>query len=210
MAVRAPIVLGSPADLVRRVPPLHAALRRARAALRGVYVRSLRLRGIEAACRALARCTPALRAEILRAFGARIGPGTAIHGPLHLMNAKGDFAGLEIGAESYLGPDLLIDLTAPVSIGDRVAISARCSLVTHRDVGASRLAARYPPVAGRVAVGDDAYLGVGSVLLHGVTIGARSVVAAGAVVRDEIPSDAVAAGQPARVVKRLAAEGASE
>ena len=56
----------------------------------------------------------------------------------------------------------------------------------------------------------DVYLGVGSVLLHGSAIGARSVVAAGAVVRDVIPEDAVAAGQPARVVKRLAAGVAGE
>ena len=73
---------------------------------------------------------------------------------------------------------------------------------------ASRLASRYPASAGPLRIGDDAYLGTGSVLLHGVDIGAGSAVAAGAVVREPVPGDVLVAGQPARVVKRL--DGAVE
>jgi hypothetical protein len=189
MAVRASILRGFPAALVRRVRPLRAALRRTRAGLRLAYVTWLRLRGAAATQRALQRCTPGLRAD-----GARIGAGTAIHGPLHLMNAPRELTGLEIGADAYLGPDLLIDLTAPVRIGDRVAISARCSLVTQ--------------VRPEVGIGSDLEARQLTRRVHQMerAVDRRARADAGAVVRDVIPEDAVAAGQPARVVKQLAAE----
>lgn len=41
------------------------------------------------------------------------------------------------------------------------------------------------------------------VILKGVTIGARSIIAAGSVVTKSIPADCVAGGNPAKVIKRL-------
>ena len=55
-----------------------------------------------------------------------------------------------------------------------------------------------------VIVGEGAWLAAGAVVLKGVTIGARAVVGAGAVVTEDVPEDSVAAGNPARVVRRLA------
>jgi acetyltransferase-like isoleucine patch superfamily enzyme len=148
-------------------------------------------------------CPPLLRVRILRAFGASIGEGTCIHAPFVLMNAEADFSNLRIGSNCYIGPNLILDLTEQVSIGDRVAIGAGSRVMTHLCVGESRLRALYPSESAKVAIGDDAYLGVGAVLLHGVEVGEASLVAAGSVVRQPVPPATLVAGIPSRVVKAV-------
>lgn len=54
-----------------------------------------------------------------------------------------------------------------------------------------------------VRIEDDCFIGARAIILKGVTIGARSIVGAGAVVVKDIPSDSVVAGNPARVIKTL-------
>jgi serine acetyltransferase len=54
-----------------------------------------------------------------------------------------------------------------------------------------------------VVIGDDVWLGGSAVVLKGVTIGDRAVVASRAVVTKDVPPDTVVAGNPARVVKEL-------
>lgn len=54
-----------------------------------------------------------------------------------------------------------------------------------------------------IAVGSNVYLGIGTVVLPGVTIGDNVVVGAGAMVTKDIPSNSVAVGMPARVIKNL-------
>lgn len=53
---------------------------------------------------------------------------------------------------------------------------------------------------GGIVIGDEAWLGVGVIVLDGVHIGAGAVVGAGSVVMHDIPEGAVAQGVPARVV----------
>jgi acetyltransferase-like isoleucine patch superfamily enzyme len=54
-----------------------------------------------------------------------------------------------------------------------------------------------------VRIGDGSWLGHGTVVLPGATIGEHVVIGANSVVRGEIPSFTVAAGNPARVVKEI-------
>lgn len=56
-----------------------------------------------------------------------------------------------------------------------------------------------------VVIGDDVWVGFGAIILKGVTIGDRAVVAAASVVTKDVPPDCVVAGNPARVVRHLAA-----
>ena len=58
-----------------------------------------------------------------------------------------------------------------------------------------------------VVIGDDVWIGANAVVLPGVTIGQHSVVAAGAVVTQDVPAYTVVAGVPAKVVKKLRNEG---
>lgn len=54
---------------------------------------------------------------------------------------------------------------------------------------------------GEILVGDDVWIGAGTIILPGVTIGTGAVIAAGSVVNKDVPPYAVAGGVPARVLK---------
>ncbi|MFQ5544940.1 MAG: acyltransferase [Acidiferrobacterales bacterium] len=174
-----------------------------RSVLWSVYVLYVKVRGPRTATRAVYRCHRKLRVRILQAFGATIGQTTRIHGPLLIIGEFHDFSALQIGSQTHVGADTLFDLTAPINIGDRVTISPRCSFLTHLNVGQSALQRIYPPTHGGVAIGNDAYLGTGATVLHGVKIGECALVAAGALVERDVPPYTLVAGVPARPVKRL-------
>ncbi len=53
-----------------------------------------------------------------------------------------------------------------------------------------------------IVIEDDVFIGMNSIILKGVTIGARSVIGAGSVVTRSIPADCVACGNPAVVIKK--------
>lgn len=53
-----------------------------------------------------------------------------------------------------------------------------------------------------VAIGEDCWIGGGTVICPGVTIGDRCIIGAGSVVTKDIPSDCVAVGNPARVIRK--------
>jgi serine acetyltransferase len=57
-----------------------------------------------------------------------------------------------------------------------------------------------------VEIGSGSWLGAGVVILPGARLGRNVVVAAGAVVRGEVPDHAVVAGAPARIIRRWAPE----
>ena len=52
-------------------------------------------------------------------------------------------------------------------------------------------------------IGEDVFIGAHSIILKGVTIGARSIVGAGSVVTKDIPADEVWAGNPAKCIRKL-------
>lgn len=54
-----------------------------------------------------------------------------------------------------------------------------------------------------VIIKDNVWIGMGAVILKGVTIGENSVVAAGTIVTRDVPANTVVAGNPAQVVKQL-------
>ena len=54
---------------------------------------------------------------------------------------------------------------------------------------------------GEIVIGDDVWIGAGSIILPGVTIGKGAVIAAGSVVNKDVPSYAVAGGIPVRVLR---------
>lgn len=54
-----------------------------------------------------------------------------------------------------------------------------------------------------IVIEDDVLIGTGSYILKGVHIGARSIIGAGSVVTSNIPADSIAAGNPARVIRKI-------
>ena len=94
-----------------------------------------------------------------------------------------------------------------VTIGNNVLIGSGC-LITDSDAHPIDWRARREGNEDGVScdpvlIGDDVFVGSRSVILKGVTIGERTVIGAGSVVVRDIPADCIAAGNPARVVKKL-------
>jgi acetyltransferase-like isoleucine patch superfamily enzyme len=112
---------------------------------------------------------------------------------------------LSIGDGARLGPDLVIACIGSVEIGAKVQTGPRVFIGdTYHDYHdpdtaiVDQLMADPRPV--RIETG--AFLGIGSAVLPGVTVGARACVAAGAVVTRDVPPNSLAAGNPARIVRQ--------
>ncbi|AIR62972.1 acetyltransferase [Cedecea neteri] len=98
-----------------------------------------------------------------------------------------------------------------VSIGDNVTITGNCSIVDvshpYEDINdKTKIGQRISNVAQPVIIGDGTFIGFGSHISPGVTIGKHCVVGAGAVVTRSIPDYSVVAGIPAKIIKRFSFE----
>jgi acetyltransferase-like isoleucine patch superfamily enzyme len=116
-------------------------------------------------------------------------------------------AGSRIGRDCDIATDVANFGSEPwlVEIGDRVSVTSGVRLVTHD--GSSRLfrdripgSSRYGNRFGTIRIHDDSFVGVGAILLPGVSVGPESIVAAGSVVTKSVPPRTVVAGVPARTV----------
>jgi tetrahydrodipicolinate N-acetyltransferase len=141
---------------------------------------------------------------LLRALGAQVAPGADLETPLIIHNAPCGLHKLSIGADCHVGKAVFFDLADAITLEPRCTLSMRVTLLTHIDVGRSPLrVGPYPTERSPIIIGMGAYIGANATILHGVCVGRNAVVAAGAVVRDDVPDYAVVGGVPARVLKRL-------
>ena len=117
---------------------------------------------------------------------------------------------LENGASLKIGNNVGMSSTRmwihdSVTIGDNVKVGA-CVLITDTDAHPLDYLARRSSNEGTksapIVIEDDVWVGAHSIILKGVTIGARSIIGAGSVVTKNIPADCVAAGNPCKVIKR--------
>lgn len=108
---------------------------------------------------------------------------------------------ISIGDFSMLGADSIIGSEAEVVIGENVLMGPRVLIYTSNHGTALGTPMRLQPsVAAPVRIGNDVWIGARCIILPGVTIHDGAVVAAGAVVTRDIPSNAIAGGVPAKVI----------
>ena len=110
---------------------------------------------------------------------------------------------IELGEEVFVNMGCTFLDCGGVRIGARTKLGPNCQLYTPQHP-VDYLDRRRPvETSFRITIGEDCWLGGGVVVCPGVTIGDRSVVAAGSVVVRDIPADSLAAGNPATVKRRL-------
>jgi len=112
--------------------------------------------------------------------------------------------GVNIGKHVYIGCDVVFDRTYPeyITIEDHVGIGDRCIITAHQHVP-SPLLGHYPRSVKPVHIKQGANIFPGSIIINGVSIGEKSVVATGSVVLWDIPPNSVAQGNPAKVIRKL-------
>ncbi|EST22747.1 hypothetical protein N566_26425 [Streptomycetaceae bacterium MP113-05] len=106
--------------------------------------------------------------------------------------------GVVVGRGSHLVADTSVTLGDDVFCGPYVYITS----TNHSYDDPGEPVGRQWPRTAPVEIGPGSWLGAGAVVLPGARLGRNVVVAAGSVVRGEVPDHAVVAGAPARVVRR--------
>ncbi|MEL3945558.1 MULTISPECIES: sugar O-acetyltransferase [Streptomyces] len=139
------------------------------------------------------------RAELLSVvFGGALPESVTIYPPFFTENGLNT----TFGENVFVNQGCTFMDKGGIRIGDRVMIAPKVSLIT----GGHPL-----PLAERreylafapIVIEDDVWIGAAAMVMQGVTIGAGSVVAAGAVVTRDVPARTLVAGVPARVVKTI-------
>lgn len=107
---------------------------------------------------------------------------------------------IKIGKGSIIGDCAILDGRNGIEIGDNVTFASNVSIWTeqhdHRDPY-FRCETQHKE---KVVIGDRAWIGPNTIVLHSVNIGTGAVVAAGAVVTKEVTSFSIVGGIPARVI----------
>lgn len=133
----------------------------------------------------------------LKGVGARIEPGSVIRDGVEIGERVIIMMGAVVNIGAVVGPGTMVDMNAVV--GARALVGRDC----HIGAGAVLAGVLEPPSAEPVVIEDEVLVGANAVVLEGTRVGKGSVVAAGAVVTEDIPPGVVAAGQPARVLKEI-------
>ncbi len=130
-----------------------------------------------------------------------LSPGAALDRGITLL-ATNDHARIVIGPRTYLNRHTFIDASELVEIGADTMIGPGCYITDHDHAyDPTGTPGSQPLVSAPTRIGARCWLGAHVVVLKGVTIGEGTVVGAGSVVTKSLPSQAVAVGNPARVIK---------
>lgn len=139
-----------------------------------------------------------VRRTLLRLFGAHIGREVHIYPSVKIAVPWN----LDIGDYAAVGANAIIYSLGPIKIGSRTTISQFAHLCagTH-DYLRPSFDLLKPPIV----VGSDAWICANAFVGPDVMIGDRAIVGACAVVTRNVDSDAIVAGNPARVIRRRSA-----
>jgi acetyltransferase-like isoleucine patch superfamily enzyme len=118
-----------------------------------------------------------------------------------LLDEPGE--GLKVGNGSNIGAFSYIGCSGYIEIGDNVMMGPRVNLMAeNHNFEQAKIPMKEQGVTRSfIKIEDDVWLGVGSTVVAGVTVGSGSIVAAGAVVTKDVPPYSIVGGVPARVLK---------
>lgn len=115
---------------------------------------------------------------------------------------RNPWAILSVGDATFIGDDVLLDVSRPIVIGSESFVTQRTVLITH-NIGQSVLEGyenRFAPIV----LEDRCQVGMNSTLYAGVRIGSGAIVGSNSFVACAVPAGKMAAGVPARVVRNAA------
>ncbi len=143
---------------------------------------------------------PSERLEILAELFATVGPKVEIESPFYCDYGSNIYAGNGL----YMNFGCVILDCNRVNIGENLLCGPQVQIYTafHPTDPQIRLSGR--ELATEINIGNNVWIGGGSIICPGVTIGDNSTIGAGSVVVKDIPANVVAAGNPCRIIRHLA------
>ena len=139
------------------------------------------------------------RNQIIKELIPNIGKGSYIVSPFYCDYGTN----IEIGENLYANYGLIILDEAKVCIGNNVLIAPNVLICTvSHPLSASERNTQYGEVK-PIRIGNNVWIGANSIILQGVEIEDNAVIAAGSVVKNNVPMNTIVAGNPARIVKRI-------
>lgn len=134
-----------------------------------------------------------VRNWIWRLTGLTLGSHSTLHTGVRVY----DPSQIGVGEGTIIGYRTFIDGRSPVTIGDHTDIASEVMIYSsEHDLSSPDFHA----VSAPVTIGDYVFIGPRAIILPGVTIGNRAVVAAGAVVTKDVPEGKIVGGVPAKVI----------
>ena len=131
----------------------------------------------------------------IKNINARIEPGAIIRDQVEIGDRAVIMMGAVINIGAVIGEGTMIDMN--VVLGGRATVGKNC----HIGAGTVLAGVVEPPSALPVVIEDDVVIGANAVVLEGIRVKKGAVVAAGAVVIEDVPENTVVAGIPARMIK---------
>lgn len=139
--------------------------------------------------------TEEYEAVLKELFPDNLGEGSTVVAPLTLMLSSE----VKIGKRVVVMPNCLMMSAGGITIEDDAMIAANVQLITNNHDPYDRPVLVCKPIH----IGRGAWIGAGSTILPGVTVGEYAIVGAGSIVTRDVPPYAVVVGSPAKVVKEL-------
>ena len=130
-------------------------------------------------------------------INARIEPGAIIRDEVEIHDNAVIMMGAVINIGAIVGEGSMIDMGAV--LGGRAIVGRHC----HIGAGTVLAGVVEPASAKPVTICDNVLIGANAVVIEGCTVGKNSVVAAGAVVIEDVPANVVVAGCPAKIIKNI-------
>jgi acetyltransferase-like isoleucine patch superfamily enzyme len=139
------------------------------------------------------------RMDVLPFNKFSLGSRSTIEDFCTINNGVGD---VEIGDNTLIGMSNVI--IGPVKIGNNVILAQNIvvSGLNHEYRDVTKPIHEQKVLISPIIIEDECWIAANTVITSGITIGKHSVIAAGAVVTKSIPSYSVAAGNPARIIKK--------
>ncbi len=199
---------------VSKAEPVHEVTTQTRGTLRRLsyYGRQLgpNLHLRLACANAVAGCLPdfasgAVRTRLYQRAGFSIGRGTYIMGNIRVAGSMvNPYTNLTVGRRCLISVNVIVNVDAPVVIGDDVTIGPSVLIYTgSHALGPGSRRCDSTAIGRPVRIEDGCWVRVGAIILPGTTLGRGCVVAAGAVVAGRFPPNSYIEGNPARATKTL-------
>ncbi|WP_322804308.1 sugar O-acetyltransferase [Vibrio alfacsensis] len=124
---------------------------------------------------------------------------SVVRAPFHCEFGKT----IEIGEETFINMNVVMLDGAKITIGSHVLIGPSVQFYTASHSLDYRSRLKWETFCKPITIEDSVWIGGNSVINQGVTIGARSVIAANSVVNSDVPPDSLYGGTPAKLIRRL-------